>query len=95
MDGAFFGRHTHHVEITNSRLVAVTDSDVAFRWKDYRHHGNREMAPDRIRTRNTRLRMATVDLSDQTRDRPLDQSQEAGVASPRNHFQHKSISVSI
>ena len=36
---AYLGRYTHRVAIANARLVAVTDSDVAFRWKDYRHHG--------------------------------------------------------
>jgi hypothetical protein len=36
---AYLGRYTHRVAIANSRLVAVTDRDVAFRWKDYRHHG--------------------------------------------------------
>jgi hypothetical protein len=32
-------RSTHRVAIANSRLVSVTDAAVAFRWKDYRHHG--------------------------------------------------------
>jgi hypothetical protein len=36
---AYLGRYTHRVAIANSRLVSVTDADVAFRWKDYRHHG--------------------------------------------------------
>jgi hypothetical protein len=36
---AYLGRYTHRVAIANSRLVSVTDQDVAFRWKDYRHHG--------------------------------------------------------
>ncbi|WP_316978311.1 IS91 family transposase [Shumkonia mesophila] len=36
---AYLGRYTHRVAIANSRLVGVTDTDVAFRWKDYRHHG--------------------------------------------------------
>ncbi len=36
---AYLGRYTHRVAIANSRLVSVTDTDVAFRWKDYRHHG--------------------------------------------------------
>jgi hypothetical protein len=36
---AYLGRYTHRVAIANSRLVGMTDSDVAFRWKDYRHHG--------------------------------------------------------
>jgi hypothetical protein len=36
---AYLGRYTHRVAIANSRLVSVTDHHVAFRWKDYRHHG--------------------------------------------------------
>jgi hypothetical protein len=36
---AYLGRYTHRVAIANSRLVSTTDTAVAFRWKDYRHHG--------------------------------------------------------
>ncbi|MET4697785.1 putative RNA-binding Zn-ribbon protein involved in translation (DUF1610 family) [Constrictibacter sp. MBR-5] len=36
---AYLGRYTHRVAIANSRLVRVTDGQVAFRWRDYRHHG--------------------------------------------------------
>jgi len=36
---AYLGRYTHRVAIANSRLVSETDTDVAFRWRDYRHHG--------------------------------------------------------
>jgi hypothetical protein len=36
---AYLGRYTHRVAIANSRLVSVTDREVAFRWRDYRHHG--------------------------------------------------------
>ena len=36
---AYLGRYTHRVAIANSRLVRLTDTAVAFRWKDYRHHG--------------------------------------------------------
>jgi hypothetical protein len=36
---AYLGRYTHRVAIANSRLISVSDEDVAFRWKDYRHHG--------------------------------------------------------
>ena len=35
----YLGRYTHRVAIANSRLVNVTDHDVAFRWRDYRQHG--------------------------------------------------------
>jgi hypothetical protein len=46
---AYLGRYTHRVAIANSRLVAVTDAAVAFRWKDYRHHGKTKvmtLSPD-------------------------------------------------
>jgi hypothetical protein len=36
---AYLGRYTHRVAIANSRLVSVTDTGVAFQWKDYRHLG--------------------------------------------------------
>ena len=36
---AYLGRYTHRVAIANSRLVGITDTAVAFRWRDYRHHG--------------------------------------------------------
>ncbi len=36
---AYLGRYTHRVAIANSRLVEMTQTDVAFRWKDYRHGG--------------------------------------------------------
>ena len=35
----YVGRYTHRVAIANSRLVSITDSEVAFRWRDYRRHG--------------------------------------------------------
>jgi hypothetical protein len=33
----YLARYTHRVAISNHRLLAVTDSAVAFRWKDYAH----------------------------------------------------------
>jgi hypothetical protein len=36
---AYLGRYTHRVAIANPRLISMTDDGVAFRWKDYRHHG--------------------------------------------------------
>jgi len=36
---AYLGRYTHRVAIANSRLVTMSDGQVAFRWKDYRRHG--------------------------------------------------------
>jgi hypothetical protein len=36
---AYLSRYTHRVAISNSRLVAVDDRGVSFRWKDYRQHG--------------------------------------------------------
>jgi len=36
---AYLGRYTHRVAIANHRLVDITERDVAFRWRDYRHRG--------------------------------------------------------
>jgi len=36
---AYLSRYTHRVAISNSRLLAVDDSGVTFRWKDYRATG--------------------------------------------------------
>jgi hypothetical protein len=36
---AYLSRYTHRVAISNSRLIAVSDNGVAFRWKDYRADG--------------------------------------------------------
>jgi hypothetical protein len=33
----YLGRYTHRVAIANSRLIALADGQVRFRWKDYRH----------------------------------------------------------
>ena len=33
----YLARYTHRVAISNHRLVAVTDGQVTFRWKDYAH----------------------------------------------------------
>jgi len=35
---AYLGRYTHRVAIANSRLVALANGRVSFRWRDYRHH---------------------------------------------------------
>jgi Putative transposase/Transposase zinc-binding domain len=36
---AYLSRYTHRVAIANSRLIAVDDDGVRFRWKDYRADG--------------------------------------------------------
>jgi hypothetical protein len=36
---AYLGRYTHRVAIANSRLVAMDDATVSFRWRDYRQAG--------------------------------------------------------
>ena len=36
---AYLSRYTHRVAISNSRLVAMDDAGVSFRWKDYRAKG--------------------------------------------------------
>jgi len=35
---AYLGRYTHRVAISNGRLIEMTDEQVRFRWRDYRHH---------------------------------------------------------
>jgi hypothetical protein len=37
----YLGAYTHRVAISNSRLVALSDGDVTFRWRDSAH-GNRK-----------------------------------------------------
>jgi len=34
----YLARYTHRVAISNHRILAVSDSQVTFRWKDYVHH---------------------------------------------------------
>ena len=36
---AYLSRYTHRVAIANSRLIAIDDDGVRFRWKDYRADG--------------------------------------------------------
>ena len=36
---AYLARYTHRVAIANSRLIALDEGGVAFRYKDYRRHG--------------------------------------------------------
>jgi hypothetical protein len=40
---AYLGRYTHRVAIASSRLVSLANAEVAFRWKDYRHHGKTKL----------------------------------------------------
>ena len=42
---AYLSRYTHRVAISNSRLVAMDDAGVTFKWKDYRIEG-----PERYKT---------------------------------------------
>ena len=36
---AYLARYTHRVTISNSRLIALDEGDVTFRYKDYRRNG--------------------------------------------------------
>ena len=38
---AYLSRYTHRVAIANSRLVALDDNGVTFKWKDYRAKGRK------------------------------------------------------
>jgi hypothetical protein len=42
---AYLSRYTHRVAISNSRLIALDDKVVTFKWKDYRTKGR-----DRLKT---------------------------------------------
>ena len=42
---AYLARYTHRVAISNSRLMALDDKGVTFKWKDYRLEGR-----DRFKT---------------------------------------------
>ena len=37
---AYLSRYTHRVAISNSRLIALNETSVTFKWKDYRIDGN-------------------------------------------------------
>ena len=40
---AYLARYTHRVAIANSRLLALKDGCVRFRWTDYRHRGRQKV----------------------------------------------------
>ncbi len=46
---AYLARYTHRVAISNSRLIALQDGAVAFRWKDYRIKGRDRQKDDDAR----------------------------------------------
>ena len=39
----YLARYTHRAAIANSRLVEITDDEVAFAYKDYRRNGRRRI----------------------------------------------------
>jgi hypothetical protein len=41
----YLARYTHGVAISNHRIVAVNESHVLFRWKDYAHHNKQRTMP--------------------------------------------------
>jgi rubredoxin len=41
----YLGRYTHRVAISNHRLVALTDGQVTFRWRDSAHHNQQKLLP--------------------------------------------------
>jgi hypothetical protein len=49
---AYLSRYTHRVAISNSRLIALDERGVTFRWKDYRSKGR------------TRLKTMTLDVAE-------------------------------
>lgn len=42
---AYLSRYTHRVAISSSRLIAMDESGVTFRWKDYRAKGKQRYKP--------------------------------------------------
>jgi hypothetical protein len=53
---AYLSRYTHRVAISNSRLLALDERGVTFRWKDYRakgrtRHKTMTLAPDEFMRR--------------------------------------------
>jgi hypothetical protein len=47
---AYLSRYTHRVAIANSRLIAVDERGVTFKWKDYRHKGRYRYKTMRLAT---------------------------------------------
>jgi hypothetical protein len=47
---AYLSRYTHRVAISNSRLLALDERGVTFRWKDYRAHGHTRHKTMTLRT---------------------------------------------
>ena len=48
---SYVGRYTHRIAISNSRLLAIDDGKVRFRWKDYRRdnrHATMTLTADEI-----------------------------------------------
>jgi Putative transposase len=41
---AYLARYIHHVAISTSRLVALDERSVTFRYRDYRRNGRRDIA---------------------------------------------------
>ena len=41
----YLGRYTHRVAISNHRILAVNQSQVILRWKDYAHHNKQRTMP--------------------------------------------------
>jgi hypothetical protein len=39
----YLARYTHRVAISNHRLLNVTDTEVSFRWKDYKHRSRQRI----------------------------------------------------
>ncbi len=40
---AYLARYTHRVAISNTRLIALNEAGVTFKWKDYRVKGRRRL----------------------------------------------------
>jgi hypothetical protein len=50
----YLARYTHRIAISNHRILSVSQDQVSFTWKDYKHgHRRRVMTLDRTTAQNS------------------------------------------
>ncbi len=80
---AYLSRYTHRVAISNSRLVAMDERGVSFRWKDYRakgrsRHKTMTLAPQEFMRRfllHVAVQQAATPSDDEQADTAINSSQ--------------------
>jgi hypothetical protein len=84
---AYLSRYTHRVAIANSRLVAMDEGQVTFRWKDYRAKGRTKTQDHDPRRRGVHAPLpaarAALGFSPHPPLRPARQCRTPGVPGPR------------